>query len=310
MNDLYIGLDIGGTKCAFTIGNEDCNIMEKEVFSTSSCSGYQEVLDRYLTLIKKYKKKYCSGGCEFKAIGISVGGPLDSKRGVILSPPNLPGWDEVYIVDFFEKNTGIRTKVQNDANACAIAEWKFGAGKGYKNVIFLTFGTGIGAGLILDGRLYCGTNDLAGEVGHVRLTDDGPFGYGKYGSFEGYCSGGGISSAARIQKAKDDFWVVNDFSAKNIFKLAKEGDELALGIVEQCSRYLGRGIAMLIDILNPDVIILGSIFVRDEAIIRPYMEKEIEKEALALARRRCIIKKAELGEMLGDCAAISVAIYE
>ena len=135
----------------------------------------------------------CSTLGDISAIGISCGGPLNSKKGVILSPPNLPGWDNIEIVNIIKDRLDVPAKLQNDANACALAEWKYGAGRGSNNMIFLTFGTGFGAGLILDGRLYNGVNCMSGEIGHVRLTEYGPVGYGKAGSCEGYCSGGGIA---------------------------------------------------------------------------------------------------------------------
>ena len=131
------------------------------------------------------------------AIGITCGGPLDSKKGLIMSPPNLPKWDKIPITKIIEDNFNVPVFLQNDANACALAEWRFGAGKGTNNMIFLTFGTGLGAGLILDGRLYAGTNNLAGEIGHIRLAKDGPLGYDKKGSFEGFCSGAGIARLAK-----------------------------------------------------------------------------------------------------------------
>jgi glucokinase len=110
---------------------------------------------------------------DLSIIGISSGGPLDRKTGVIYSPPNLPGWDEVPISELFYKKFKIPVVIQNDANACALAEWKFGAEKGFRNIIFLTFSTGLGAGLILDGKFYSGTNDMAGDVGHIRLENIG-----------------------------------------------------------------------------------------------------------------------------------------
>lgn len=121
-----------------------------------------------------------------KKVGISCGGPLNSTAGIIEGPPNLPGWNNVKIADILTSHYGVFASLQNDANACAVAEWKFGAGKGAQNMIFLTFGTGLGAGLILNGRLYSGTNDNAGEIGHIRLEEFGPSGYGKSGSFEGF----------------------------------------------------------------------------------------------------------------------------
>ena len=169
----FIGIDIGGTKCAVVKGDLN-GITDKISFATEGCEGtLARIFDAVESLLPA------------TAIGISCGGPLDDRRGVILSPPNLPGWDEVYITDMLRDRFSIPAYLCNDANACALAEWKFGAGRGSRNMIFLTFGTGLGAGLILDGRLYSGTSGMAGEVGHVRLDDDGPVGFGKRGSFEG-----------------------------------------------------------------------------------------------------------------------------
>ena len=147
------------------------------------------------TILKHCWKKYKH--YNLKRIGISCGGPLDSKKGIIFSPPNLPGWDNVPITRILSDEFGVETALQNDANACALAEWLMGAERGHSNMIFLTFGTGMGAGLILNGRLYSGTNDLGGEVGHIRLAKTGPVGFGKAGSFEGFCSGGGIAQLAK-----------------------------------------------------------------------------------------------------------------
>ncbi|MFC2116959.1 ROK family protein, partial [Bacteroidota bacterium] len=198
-----IGIDIGGTKCAVLLGNikddGDIEVLDKSVYTTADYSTPDKMLPQLQNGITDILKKNQLVANNIASIGISCGGPLDSKRGVVLSPPNLPGWDEVHIVEFFENRFSIPAAIQNDANACALAEWKFGAGRGTQNMIFLTFGTGMGAGLILDGKLYSGTNDNAGEVGHVRLDNIGPVGYGKAGSFEGFCSGGGIAQLARIR---------------------------------------------------------------------------------------------------------------
>lgn len=170
----YIGIDIGGTKCASTLGiiedNDLPQIVDKDYFLTANQNPYI-ILEKFSKFIEKHLDKNIQG------IGISCGGPLDSKRGVIMAPPSLPLWDNIEIVKYFENKFGIKTYLQNDANACAVAEWKFGAGKNSNNMMFLTFGTGFGAGLILNGKLYSGTNDNAGEIGHVRLTEKGPIGY-------------------------------------------------------------------------------------------------------------------------------------
>ena len=251
-------------------------------------------------------------------IGISCGGPLSSKSGVILSPPNLPGWDNIPIVELTEKRFGKPVLLQNDANACAIAEWKYGAGKGYNNIIFLTFGTGMGAGLILDGKLYSGTDDLAGEVGHVRLGEMGPVGFGKAGSFEGFCSGGGIAQLAQMkvrQKLQMGEKVsfcdgLNDLpglTAKIVAEAAYQGDQVAIDVYKTCAEYLGRGLSLLIDILNPEVIILGSIYGRAKSLIEPYMREMIKKEAIDYSYRHCRIVPAGLFENIGDMAALTLA---
>ena len=156
MKENIIGVDIGGTKCAVTYGQQEGNrvtILDKECFRTSDVA---RTIEQLKTCIRNVMGRHGLDAGNTRAIGISCGGPLDSRTGVVMSPPNLPGWDNIPIVGIFEKEFGIRTAIHNDANACALAEWQFGAGCGAQNMIFLTFGTGMGAGLILDGRLYSG----------------------------------------------------------------------------------------------------------------------------------------------------------
>lgn len=294
---LFIGVDIGGTKTSVSIGNEEGAILNKIQFPTQK--GPQQVLsDCYLAideLLKGFDR------LRVQAIGISCGGPLDSKRGLIQSPPNLPFWDDIPVVQLFQDRTGIPAYLENDANACALAEWLWGSGKGCSSMIFLTFGTGLGAGLILDGRLYRGKGMLAGEVGHWRMKDDGPMCYGKRGSWESFCSGAGISSLYR-EKTRQSI------SAKEICLLAEEGDETALSVMTLSAKTLGQGLALLIDLLNPERIVIGSIFCRCEGLFRSIMEEEIEKEALAQSAQACKVYPSALGEFLGDMAALGIAM--
>jgi glucokinase len=261
----------------------------------------------------------CQVSDQVKAIGISCGGPLDSRRGLILSPPNLPNWDRVNVVSPLREQFGVPTGLQNDANACALAEWQWGAGRGFKNIIFLTFGTGMGSGIILDGRLYSGTNDMAGEVGHIRLEPDGPTGYGKAGSFEGFCSGGGIArlaqtmAATQLRLGKPPLFCqaldnLPDISAACVSDAASQGDPLALEVFEIVSRQLGRGLAMLVDILNPERIIIGSIYPRRQALLEAGMLKTLRAEALPQSMAVCQVVPAGLGEAVGDLASLSVAL--
>jgi glucokinase len=254
-----------------------------------------------------------------EAVGVSCGGPLDSRAGLVQSPPNLPGWDDVPITRRLADGLGCAAFLQNDANACALAEWRFGAGRGTRNMVFLTFGTGMGAGLILDGRLYEGTNDLAGEVGHVRIAEEGPEGYGKTGAFEAFASGSGIAKLARAAAAERlgrgepvgfcrtaaDLPAV---SARAVGEAAEAGDPLAVEILATTGHYLGRGLAMIIDIINPERIVIGSIFARCRRFLQPAMDREIGREALPAAARVCAVVPAELGERIGDYACLSVAV--
>jgi len=317
--EYYIGLDIGGTKCAVVIGDKDFNIDRKVQFETRTERGYIEILDEFHQNIEKLFLEFPKEN--LKRIGISCGGPLDSKEGVIYSPPNLPGWDNVPIVEIFSKKYGVPAVIQNDANACALAEWLMGAGKGTQNMIFLTFGTGMGAGLVLNGRLYTGTNDLGGEVGHIRLANEGPVGFGKPGSFEGFCSGGGIAQLAqtivseKLAKGESvDFCpnieMAGELSAKDVALAARIGDPTAEEIIRISGEYLGRGLAVLIDIINPQCIVIGSIYARNEMLFKPHVDRILKEEAIPSAVKVCQIKPAFLSESIGDFAALCVALYE
>lgn len=314
---MYIlGFDIGGTKCAVVTAeyaDSKISLLKKEKCDTNLKISPEQMIKSLIDL--------ADGILDRKpdAIGISCGGPLDSQKGVIMSPPNLTGWNNVEIVRLIEEHYGVKPKLQNDANACAVAEWKFGAGKGYDNMIFLTFGTGLGAGLILNGKLYTGANDNAGEVGHIRLEKSGPVGYGKNGSFEGFCSGGGIAQLGYIkaqEKAQTGIYPLYfekemstcDVTAKTIAEAADNGDETAREVYEICGEYLGRGLSILIDILNPQIIVIGSIFARANHLLWESAEKIIVEEALPVSAKECRVVPAMLGENIGDYASIAIVL--
>lgn len=315
---MYIlGFDIGGTKCAAITAryeNGELLLCGRESIPTDHSVSPYEMIDRLMALADKIlDEKPC-------AIGISCGNPLDTKNGRIMSPPNLPGWDNVEIVRVLEEHYAVRAYLQNDADACAMAEWRFGAGKGLQNMVFITFGTGFGAGLILGGRLYSGTNGNAGEVGHIRLERFGPVGYGKAGSWEGFCSGGGIAQLAYMKATEmaqcgkyPSFFRkgmgASDISAKSVAEAAREGDECALEVYRICGEYLGRGLSLIIDILNPECIVIGSIFARSRDLLWDEAQKQIKREVLAPSFECCKILPAELGERIGDYGAITVALY-
>lgn len=312
------GVDIGGTKCAVSLGrlktDGSVEIAAKEKFPTPATPEQAlEDISQTLTILLEN-----NGRPHLKGIGISCGGPLNSTTGRVLSPPNLPGWDNIDVVTPLRERFNVPAALQNDANAGALAEWQWGAGRGCQNMVFLTFGTGMGAGLILNGQLYSGTNDMAGEVGHIRLAQDGPLGYGKRGSFEGFCSGGGIARLAHslaeehLKSGKTtqlcaSYQDINKITAQKVGEAAQNGDELALHIFDVVARNLGLGLSILVDILNPEKIVIGSIYVRQQTLLQQRVLKTLRAEALSHSLSVCEIAPAGLGEMVGDYASLAVA---
>ncbi|NHN34226.1 ROK family protein [Paenibacillus agricola] len=318
---IMAGIDIGGTKCAVSLGvavSDQIEIIAKRRFAT--LAEPLANVARLLSELEELLAEHASRG-ELAAIGISCGGPLDSAAGLILSPPNLPNWSRIDVVSPFRERFAVPVGLQNDANACALAEWQWGAGRGSRNLIFLTFGTGMGAGLILDGRLYSGASDMAGEVGHIRLEPTGPTGYGKAGSFEGFCSGGGIAELGRSLAAQmfaegqspsfcSEPERLAEITAEAIGEAAKRGEADAVGIFQTVGRKLGSGLALLVDILNPDCIVIGSIYGRQQALLEPIMLEALGCEALPLSLSVCRIVPAGLKENVGDYAGLSVALHQ
>lgn len=314
MKHYYIGLDIGGTKCAACVGlvqSGKIEILQRE--QTPTTTNPTATLDKLMPFVKEWMRSYPIERC-----GISCGGPLDSQNGVILNPPNLVGWHGFCIADYVCAELGLCARLQNDANACAVAEWRFGAGVGTDNMVFLTFGTGLGAGLILNGRLYDGANGNAGEVGHVRLVASGPVGFGKAGSFEGFCSGGGIARLAaemamrkkELPQCVREMGGTEQITAKELSRYARDGDKFAKSVFDKSGYMLGNGLAVLVDLLNPQLIVLGGVFMRSSDLLVPAMQRALDREALPCNLAACQIVPAKLSENVGDVAAVSVAVEQ
>lgn len=289
-----IGIDIGGTKCAVGV-LRDGAVVEVDRFPTQD---YATTFARFQQTVAALKP-----GPDV-VFGISCGGPLDAAQGVILCPPNLPGWVDIPICRAFTGIFGGRAFLMNDANASALAEWHFGAGKGSRHMVFLTAGTGMGAGLILNGRLYEGATGDAGEVGHLRLRPDGPLGFGKHGSFEGFCSGGGIARLALAMR-----WPQPAVTLKDLAEAAARGDALARQVLDTAGERLGEALALIIDTLNPERIVLGGYFPRCSELLLPALNRALAAEALPSARAACQILPAVLGETIGSNAAVAVALH-
>jgi glucokinase len=299
-----IGLDVGGTKCALGVESAGGAFAEVARFPTA---GPAETLARFAQEIEKLPSAVA------RWFGVSCGGPLDAGRGVIQSPPNLRGWNDVAICAWLTQQFGAPARLMNDANACALAEWHEGAGRGSRTMVFLTMGTGMGGGIVIDGRLHEGVSGNAGEVGHLRLAIDGPVGFGKAGSFEGFCSGGGIAQLAR--RRVDEFtgrsvlqkMPPEEIDARQVSAAAEIGDKLGLAVWTEVGTKLGEGLALLVDILNPERIVIGGIYPRAEKFIAPAMRAALAREALAPSVRDCAVVPAALGEQIGSRAAVAIA---
>ena len=316
---ILVGVDIGGTKTALVLSPEPPQVVARAEFATRPAKGPQQALN----LIKRTIYDLLSEqGLEASAIlrlGVSCGGPLDRVRGIIQSPPNLPSWEDVPLKSILEAEFKAECLVENDANAGAVAEYRFGAGKGCQNMVFLTMGTGLGAGLIVDGRLHRGTNDLAGEVGHIRLTRTGPIGHNKAGSAEGWASGGGMaqlaaqSVAAAQKKGKKSLLAEHvrsgkPITAREVGAAAQRGDAVALDIVRSTGERLGEVLAILVDVLNPERVVIGGLALRLGDLLLEPARRVMRREALEQSANVCQVVPAALGESIGDVAALSVAM--
>jgi glucokinase len=301
---MTIGIDIGGTKCAVSRAGGDGRIEQVGVLATR---GPDETLAELAALVAG------AGTGPAPLVGI-CGGGLGANRGMISGAPNMPGWDDVPVVDFFHRRFGGPAYFMNDAKACALAEWRYGAGRGTRHMAFLTAGTGMGAGLILDGRLYMGCGN-AGEVGHLRLAPDGPEGYGKRGSFEGFCSGGGIGRWAReilLERGLSAGFGcgrLEEVTAAAVAAAAGRGDPLARELLARVGARLGEALALLVDVLNLERIVLGSVYVRSRQWLEPALREALGREALPTSLAACGIVPAALGEQVGNYGAISAAEY-
>jgi len=302
----YLGIDIGGTKLATSLFDiESSSIIERKQFATGPQSDPVESLNQATETAQAWIQHR---DIVPAAVGISVGGMFDLQTGCMQEAPHLPLWSGFPIVETVYNQLQIPVYAENEANACALAEWRFGAGRGTQHMIFLTFGTGLGGGLILNGQLYRGANGLAGEIGALRVSDSGPPLRDKPGCLEGFASGAGIAMNAQAARLKNPNSILPlQPTAKDVAEAARKQDPLACSLMEQCGSELGRGLAILIDLLNPEMIILGSIFARCESLIRPAMEDAIRAEAMAPALAVCQIVPAQLGDSIGDYAAATLA---
>lgn len=318
-----VGIDIGGTKLATVVADRTGHILGKVRKPTLAERGPEYALDLLFDMVRETVSLTGLEQDAISAIGVSCGGPLDTKTGIVYSPPNLPGWDALPLKTKLESEFQVPVTIENDANASALAEYRFGGGRGYKAVLYMTMSTGIGGGIVIDGHIYHGANDSAGEVGHQILLPDGPpCGCGKRGCLEALCSGPAIARRAQaaiqaqITEAKTSATTllhlaggrIEDVKSEHVLTAARTRDALALQLINETAYYMGWGIANLVNILNPDIVLLGTIAIAAGDLLLDPIRKTVSELAMPRPAEAVKIAPAQLGEALGDLAAIALVV--
>ncbi len=306
-----IGFDLGGSKVACVEGTFDGRILARREIPSPATEPFAQVLPVLTALIRERLEEAGRAGRRAAAISVSVGGPLRIEAGVLIDPPHLPGWHHAPLKQSLAAAfPGIPVRIEHDGNAGALAEFHFGVGRdrpGLQHLIFLTVGTGIGAGIVVAGRILHGASDTAGEVGHWRLSRGGPVGFGKQGSWEAFSSGAGMVALAAHRFPRR-------FSAatpiRTLVGAMLDGDPDAVAVVGAAGERLGQGLALLIDAFNPQVIVLGSLAVAlGERLLAP-ARRVVAAEALPGAVAACEILPSTLGAGIGDVAALMAVICD
>jgi glucokinase len=297
VNKYILGIDLGGTKIVALVADKEGKIIKKGKTPTFAEEGPRTVIGRIIDLTKEVLSSSKLGLKELLGIGICSPGPLDTEKGVVFFAPNLPGWKNVPLKDLLEKEFNIPVYVENDANAAVLGEKWLGAGKRKKHIVYLTVSTGIGGGIIVNGEILHGATDSAAEVGHMTILPEGPqCNCGKKGCLEALASGTAIARRA------------NSSSAEEVYKAALKGDKKALGVIEEAARYLGLGIANLVNVLNPEVVVIGGGVSKMGELLFSVVRETVAKEALEVPAKAVKIVPAQLGDEVGALGAVRVVL--
>jgi glucokinase len=298
---IYLGLDVGGTKSAVIVGDFNGIMIDRLEWPSKTVAGFNRmfntIVDKINIMIVKHP--------QIEAIGVSIGGPLDAKNGIILSPPNLPGWDKIPLKKMLEEKFKLPVYIDHDAGACALAEYYWGTGKNTQSLVYLTCGTGFGMGLVINGQIYYGAQGHNCEIGHARLADQGPKAFGKEGCYESLCSGSAIGKIAAWKFP--EIWT-SPPPPEEISKLAKIGHKEANKVIEINANSVGRACALIADMLYPEIIILGSLALHLGNTWIDKVKKVFNDEVLPDTAKSCKIMPAGLGRKLQDYSAIAPAL--
>ena len=309
-----LGIDIGATKLALALGDGQGRPLVRWRRPTETTGCARDDVSRLLADCRRLLAEAGASIGELGAIGVSVPGPMSSERGLVLRPPNMPGWEEVPLASWLSDEFGCPVGLENDANAAALAEWRVGAGRGLSHLVFLTMSTGVGAGLVLDGRLYRGAGDFAGEVGHIPVVWEGEScACGRRGCLEAYV--GGAAWTRRLQRVVPEQSRVLTLAGghervtpEHVVAAAREGDAFALAEMDRFNGLLARGIVSLAFLLAPQAVILGTIVAAagEELCLAPLRQKVGARLWSAVGRQLQILPAA-LGSELPYRAALCVA---
>jgi glucokinase len=307
--DCILGFDIGGTKSSVVLSTPGGDLLDRLTGPTEVVEGPNATVARLIADARQLLDRHGLAVDRIAGAGIACGGPLDRQCGVIGSVPNLPGWDGVPIVEMIEDGLGIRAALENDADCCALAELFFGAGRGKKNVVAFTWGTGIGAGIIADGKLYSGSTGLAGEIGHIAYLTNGRLCQcGKPGCIEAYSSGSSVARIIRerIESGESSLLSgMDQFDTRDVCEAARKHDELAIDVLNDAARAMGRAVSIAAQALNPEVITLGTLAVHAADLLMPELMRVVESEVWTQIRKGLTITPSPLGDRVQDLAAIS-----
>ncbi len=317
---IIAGLDIGGTKIGMCLGTQDGRVLVAERVPVDRASDPGPMLEVCRERLLKLREQLGPDTPPLAAVGCSCPGPLDYKAGRFINPPNNPRWHGFGLRDWMAGAFNCPSAMMNDANAAALAEWLWGAARGTFTSLFLTMSTGMGAGLIIDGRLYEGPLGLAGEIGRIRLrdTDDGPVGFGRRGSVEGYASGPGMSQLAVSEAIacthrneetalRHELTERGTISPEALCEAARAGDAAACRVTDRVAAELGRLMAIMTDVLNPELFVLGTIGTAYPDLFIPGATKALRREAIPAAAAIVQVKPSGLSDR-GNQQALAVGV--
>lgn len=311
MSKLFIGVDLGGTKIYTALSDENGNIIKEIIKPTEASKGYEQIVEK----IKESIRYVSSDIKDNKIISIGIGspGPLDVSNGLIVNPPNLP-FNNFNIVDCLKDEFKLPVFLDNDANAATLAEYKFGAGVGTTNMIFITASTGVGAGAVLNKDIYRGSTSNALELGHTTVDYSGnKCGCGNMGYVEAMSSGTAIKNQAEELLKLDVETSLRKYdlvTAKEVFIESSNGDKLASEVLRKSLGYLGVAVSNAANIFDPDMIVVGGGVSDGGQIVFDIINEEMKTRCLSPILKHCIVKKAQLGGKAGVLGAVALAMIE